>query len=57
MQNRKIKTTIIRVKSIGTEETIMAITLTKIIISTVLMTMMIIIMRIKIGNRIKISGR
>ena len=52
-----ITTRIIKVKGIENEEIIMAITMIKIIITTVIMTITIIIMmimRIKIGNRIKI---
>ena len=52
-----ITTRIINVKGIENEEIIMAITMIKIIITTVIMTITIIIMmimRIKIGNRIKI---
>ena len=52
-----IKARIIKVKSIENEEIIMAMTMTKIIITTVIMKIIIIIMmitRIKIGNRIKI---
>ena len=52
-----IKTRLIKVKSIENEEIIMAMTMTKIIIITVIMKIMIItmmIMRIKIGNQIKI---
>ena len=48
-----IKTKIITVKSIENKETAMAITMIKIIITTVIMTI-IMIMRIKIGNCIKI---
>ena len=45
----------IKVKSIENEEIIMAITITKIILATVIIIIIIIrIMRIKIGNRIKI---
>ena len=50
-----IKTRIIKVKSIENEEIIL--TMTKIIIKTVIMKIIIIItktMRIKIGNRLKI---
>ena len=50
-----IKTGLIKVKSIENEEIIM--TMTKIIIATVIMKVIIIIrmiMRIKIGNRMKI---
>ena len=52
-----IKARIIKVKSIENEEIIMAMTMTKIIITTVIMKIIIIIMMItgiKIGNRIKI---
>ena len=51
-----IKTRIIKVKSIENEEIIIAITLTKIILTTVIMKIIIIIMtmRIKIRNHIKI---
>ena len=52
-----IKITIIKVKSIENEEIIMAITMAKITITTVMMKIIIIIMmimRIKLGNRIKI---
>ena len=51
-----IKTRVIKVKSIENEETIMARTMIKTIITTVIMIIFIIIMlmRIKIGNRIKI---
>ena len=51
------KTRLIKVKSIENEEIIMAMTMTKIIITTVIMKIVIIIMmimRIKIGNQIKI---
>ena len=50
-----IKTRIIKVKSIGNEEVIMAITKTK-TITTVIMTIIIIMMiiRVKVGNCIKI---
>ena len=47
----------VKVKSIENEEIIMAMTITKIIIATVIMKIiiiMMIIMRIKIGNRVKI---
>ena len=46
----------VKVKSIENEEIIMAMTITKIIIATVIMKIiiiMMIIMRIKIGNRVK----
>ena len=51
-----IKTKLIKVKSIENEEIIMAMTMAKIIIPTVIMKIIIImmIMRIKIGNCIKI---
>ena len=52
-----IKTRLIKVKSIENEEILMAMTMTKITITTVLMKLIIIItfiMRIKIGNQIKI---
>ena len=52
-----IKTRLIKVKSIENEEIIMAMTMTKIIITTVIMKIIIItmmIMRIEIGNQIKI---
>ena len=52
-----IKTAMVKVKSIENEEIIMAMTITKIIIATAIMKIMIImmmIMRIKIGNRVKI---
>ena len=52
-----IKTNIIKVKSIETEELIIAMTMTKIIITTAIMEIIIIKMMkmsIKIGNRIKI---
>ena len=50
-----VKTRKIKVKSIENEEIIMAITMTKIILATVIIIIIIIrIMRIKIGNRIKI---
>ena len=52
-----IKTRIIKVKSIENEEIIIAITLTKIMLTTVIMKIIIIIMmtmRIKIRNHIKI---
>ena len=52
-----IKTAMVKVKSIENEEIIMAMTITKIVIATVIMKIMIImmmIMRIKIGNRVKI---
>ena len=51
-----IRTRMIKVKSIENEEIIMAITITKIILATVIIIIIIIIriMRIKIGNRIKI---
>ena len=52
-----IKTRIIKVKSIENEETIMAMTMTKItttvIMKIIIIIMMMRIMRIKIGNRIK----
>ena len=54
-QNRIAKTRLIKVKSIEDEEIIMAVT--KIIITTVRMKIIIIIMmimRIKIGNQMKI---
>ena len=54
-----IKTRIMKVKSIENEEIIMAITLIKIIITRVIMTLIIrimMIMRIKIGNHIKSSS-
>ena len=49
-----IKNRIIKVESIGNEEIIMTMAMTKIIIRTVIMKIIIIIMmvmRIKIGNR------
>ena len=52
-----IKTRIIKIKSIENEEIIMAMTMTKIIITTAIMKIIIIIMmimRIKIGNGIKL---
>ena len=52
-----IKTSIIKVKSIGTEKIMMAMTMIKVIITTAIMEIIIIkmmIMSIKIGNRIKI---
>ena len=52
-----IKTRIIKVKSIGHEEIIITITLAKIILTTVIMKIIIMIMmtmRIKIRNRIRI---
>ena len=55
VKNRMIKTGLIKVKNIENGETIMIIT--KIIITTVIMKIIIIIrtiMRIKIGNRLKI---
>ena len=55
VKNRMIKTGLIKVKNIENGETIMIIT--KIIITTVTMKIIIIIriiMRIKIGNRLKI---
>ena len=57
-QNRMIKTRKIKVKSIENEEIIMAMTMAKLIITTAIMKIIIIIMmimRIKIGNRIKIQ--
>ena len=57
-QNRMIKTRKIKVKSIENEEIIMAMTIAKLIITTAIMKIIIIIMmimRIKIGNRIKIQ--
>ena len=53
-----IKTRKIKVKSIENEEIIMAMTIAKLIITTAIMKIIIIIMmimRIKIGNRIKIQ--
>ena len=55
-----IRTRIIKVKSVENEEIIMAITMTKIIVTTVIMKIIIIIikiMRIKIGNCINIYKR
>ena len=55
-----IKTRPIKVKSIENEEIILAMTMTKIIITTVIMKIIIIIMimmRIKIGHQIKIQKR
>ena len=55
VKNRMIKTGLIKVNNIENGETIMIIT--KIIITTVIMKIIIIIrtiMRIKIGNRLKI---
>ena len=52
-----IKARLIKVKSIENEEIIMAMTITKIVITAVIMKIIIIIMmimRIKIGNQIKI---
>ena len=57
-QNRMIKTRKIKVKSIENEEIIMAMTIAKLIITTAIMKIIIIIMmimRIKIGNCIKIQ--
>ena len=48
-----VKTRKIKVKSIENEEIIMAMTMTKAIITEIIITIMI-RMRIKIGNRIKI---
>ena len=48
-----IKTRKIKVKSIDTEEIVLAMTMTKTIITTKIKIIMM-IMRIKIGNRIKI---
>ena len=48
-----VKTKKIKVKSIENEEIIMAITMTKTIITKIIVTIMM-RMRIKIGNRIKI---
>ena len=50
-----IKTRLIKVKSIENEEIIMAMTMTKTIITKIIITIMR--MRIKIGNRIEISKR
>ena len=53
-----LKTRIMKVKSIENQEMMMVITMKKIIIKTVIMTITIIIMmviRIKIGNRINIK--
>ena len=54
-----IKTRKIKVKSIENEEIIMAMTMAKIIITAAIMkiTIIIMIMRIKIGNRMKIQKR
>ena len=52
-QNRMVKTRKIKVKSIENEEIIMAMTMTKTIITKIIITIMM-RMRIKIGNRIKI---
>ena len=52
-----IKTRLIKVKSIGNEEIVMAMTMTKIIMTTVIMKIIMIIMmiiRIKITKLIKI---
>ena len=49
-----IKTRLIKVKNIENEEIIMAMTMTKTIITNIIIIIMI-IMRIKIGNRIKIE--
>ena len=53
-----IKTRIMKIKSIENEEIMMVITMTKMIIKTIIMKITIIIImmviRIKIGNRIKI---
>ena len=51
-----IKTRLIKVKNIENEEIIMAMTMTKTIITNIIIIIMI-IMRIKIGNRIKIEKR
>ena len=48
-----VKTRKIKVKSIENEELIMAMTMTKTIITKIIITIMV-RMRIKIGNRIKI---
>ena len=48
-----VKTRKIKVKNIENEETIMAMTMTKTIITKIIITIMM-RMRIKIGNRIKI---
>ena len=53
-----IKNSLIKVKSIGNEEIGMAITMTKIIITAAIIKTIIIIMmimRIKLGNQIKIK--
>ena len=52
-----IKTRIIKLKSIENKEIMIAITMTKIVITTIIMKIITIIMetmRIKIGNRLKI---
>ena len=51
-----VKTRKIKVKSIENEEIIMAMTMTKTIITKIIITIMM-KMRIKIGNRIEISKR
>ena len=51
-----VKTRTIKVKSIENEEIIMAMTMTKTIITKIIITIMM-RMRIKIGNRIEISKR
>ena len=51
-----VKTRKIKVKSIENEEIIMAMTMTKTIITKIIITIMM-RMRIKIGNRIEISKR
>ena len=49
-----IKTRLRKVKSLENEEIIMAMTMTKIVITTAIMIIIMMIMRIKIGNRIEI---
>ena len=51
-----VKTREIKVKSIGNEEIVMAMTMIKTMITRIIITTMM-RMRIKIGNRIKIQTR
>ena len=55
-QNRMVKTRKINVKTIKNEEIIMAITMTKTIITKIIITIMM-RMTIRIGNRVKILKR
>ena len=52
-----VKTRLIKVKSIENKDILMAITMAKIIITVIIKTIIMMIMRIKIDNQIKLLKR